>query len=158
VYQSNISVEDASDLTASSPPPSTPVSAISIDKEGRKSTTINNMRIDQQINRSLANQSVEQTPFDMIEDSLHLQPTTSPEPIENDKKEEPAHYKETSPNLVEQYLLPAMFDGPSDRPGVARHHHCHPSIHAQNNNSDLDSVFGSDIDSATGEQPGLVIS
>ena len=78
--------------------------------------------------------------------------TTVPVPTnyEHDDKEnrveEPAASEEISTNIMDQYLHPAMFDGTSDLLGISGRHSCHPRIPSQVDESDYDSVLGSDTD------------
>ncbi|KAF2451498.1 hypothetical protein P171DRAFT_515510 [Karstenula rhodostoma CBS 690.94] len=144
--------DEASYLTASSPPHSAPLSTSSTNNKVQPSVLLNDLRTEHHGIRSSVSPRVESTPFAMHEEPIHAQPTreaTSPVPLdyEHDGKEnrEEESVRDASPNLIEHYLHSAMFDGPSDR------HNCSAKMPVQIGNMDSDSVLGSDIDPLIGE-------
>ncbi|KAL1591376.1 hypothetical protein SLS60_011989 [Paraconiothyrium brasiliense] len=145
----------ASDWITSSPPRSTPLSTISVDSPEQQSDPIHNPQIDG-IERSSLSPRLQQTPFAIHEESLQVQlakEVTATVPLEHDHddKENPVEERDFSMEQNDQYLDLSMFDGANDLPGVSRHHKCRPRAPAPVNDSDYDSVLGSDTESIIGE-------
>ncbi|KAK7188062.1 hypothetical protein DPSP01_001607 [Paraphaeosphaeria sporulosa] len=138
---SNVHADEASSLTISSPLHSTPLSTVSTTNKVQQSLS-NELHT----NRS-ATPRVESTYSALHEGPFHTQfknKSASPAPLGCD-------HDDKSPNIIDQYLHPAMFDGPCDQVDVTHPHDFSAKMHDQVGNIDSDSVLGRDIDPAISE-------